>query len=678
MFERNKNPGVTIPVIVFAILFLHWYSFSMEEKQEEKKIEDVEELSLEKLLNIKVTVASRMEETASDSPSSVTVFTQADIRNMGISHLGELLNFVPGFQTTRDIEQGTADRFSSRGRGSALSESVLILIDGLRINDLYTGGVSILNRLIAVENIKQVEIIRGPGSALYGSNAFMGVVNIVTLNNENNASINAGNLKSKEIAINLSKTFSKGIQVSAFASTFSDEGYPYKGITDAFGRTGDTSDPTQGIDAYLTLKYKNFTLRGRHMERTLRNFLTFGGLANHTNKESTKQTSISTEYVTNSTSKLRMHFGFDYLEDQWDVISLLIPKDTEIAPGFTLSENFTGGPFLESYYFLLKADFMYGFSDAHQLTGGITFMKTGISKVLNLMTHHPVFLDYYGDIVEFSGAYSFNKENTRNIWGFYLQEHFRLGKRIKTTIGLRLDRYSDFGSSLNPRFALVYSSSFKGIFKLMYGTAFRAPNFLELYDKNNPVDFGNPDLNPEKAETMEVAYIQMFKRFQLGVTYFHNRIKDLIVPGEPVTHPDNPLEAPRFKNEGKTITEGLELEIRFQPFTNFVISGTYTHLFDADQLPVSPDFGSLILNYKLNRFNLNINGIYRRSMKLLPSQESYVLLNTAVHFTLVPDLELQAAAFNLFDKQYTTFSHVLPDGVYNRGRTFKVGLLFQW
>ena len=212
----------------------------------------------------------------------------------------------------------------------------------------------------------------------------------------------------------------------------------------------------------------------------------------------------------------------------------------------------------------------------------------------------------------------------------------------------------------------------------MYGTAFRAPNFLELYDKNNPMDFGNPDLKPEKVETMEITYIQIFKKFLLGVTYFHNRIKDLIVLGEPVIHPDNPLEAPRFENEGKTITEGLELEMRINPFSNIVISGTYTHLFDADELPVSPDFASLILNYKLKRFNFNINGIYRKSMKLLPSQESYVLLNTAARFTIVPDLELQAVVLNLFDKQYLTISHLLPDGVYNRGRTFKVGLFYRW
>lgn len=676
MNDKNKYPVLIILMTAIALLFLP--GAPAEAKQEETTEEDVLEMSLEELLNVKVTVASKVAETASDSPSSVTVFTQTDIRNMGISHLGELLNFVPGFQVTRDIEQGTADRISPRGRGSALSESVLFLIDGLRINDLYTGGVSILNRYLAVENIKQVEIIRGPGSALYGSNAFMGVVNIVTLENANNVAIKAGNLKSRAIAVNVSNSFSKGIQVSAFVRAFSDEGFAYEDVADALGQTGDTTDPAKGMDAYFTLKYKNLTLRGRHMERSLRDFLTFGSLANHTNREAAKQTSISVDYTVTLSKKLRMDTGFDYLEDQWETNALLIPKDLEIAPGFALSENFIGGPFLESYYSRFKADFTYTFSDTHQLTGGISYRKTGITDVLNLMTHHPVFLEYYGNITEFADAFTFNEKKTRNIWGFHLQEHFHLGKRIKVTAGIRLDRYNDFGSSLNPRFAFIYSTPFKGTLKVMYATAFRAPNFLELYDKNNPVDFGNPDLEPEKVETVEVGYFQSFKRFHFGVTYFHNRVKDLIVLGEPVAHPDNPLEAPTFKNEGKAVTKGLELEFRLNPLDNLMISGTYTHLLDADDLPVSPGFASLIINYRLRGVNLNVNGIYRRKITMLPLQDSYALVNAAVRVPLVPDLELQAVVKNIFDERYRTFSLVLPDGVANRGRTFTLGLLYKW
>lgn len=139
---------------------------------------DLFSLNLDDLAKIKI--ASKRAETLYSSPSSVPVISRTQIENMGITNLQTLLNFVQGFQSTRDIEQGTANRISVRGRSTALSESVRIQIDGKKLNDLYTGGISILNRMLDLGFVKQIEIIGGPGSALYGSNAFLGVINIIT------------------------------------------------------------------------------------------------------------------------------------------------------------------------------------------------------------------------------------------------------------------------------------------------------------------------------------------------------------------------------------------------------------------------------------------------------------------------------------------------------------------
>ena len=131
--------------------------------ESEEDVTDVESFSLKDLLDTPITIASKSEERAVDAPSSVTVFTRKDIRDMGVTALGELLNYAPGFVVSREVEQGTASRISARGRSTTLSESVLVLMNGQRINDLYTGGVSVINRLMAVDHIKQVEIIRDPG-----------------------------------------------------------------------------------------------------------------------------------------------------------------------------------------------------------------------------------------------------------------------------------------------------------------------------------------------------------------------------------------------------------------------------------------------------------------------------------------------------------------------------------
>lgn len=118
-----------------------------------------------------------------------------------------------------------------------------------------------------------------------------------------------------------------------------------------------------------------------------------------------------------------------------------------------------------------------------------------------------------------SGAQSFrgsenfvmDKANdARTVTGFYLQDTQKFSYGLKAVVGVRNDHYSDFGSSTNPRASIVWETSWRGTFKAIYGEAFRAPSYLELYDQNNPVDAGNPDLDPEKVKTTEFVYVQVW------------------------------------------------------------------------------------------------------------------------------------------------------------------------
>jgi len=637
---------------------------------------EIESMNLEDLLSIKVTVASKSEETIDIAPSSVTVFTSDDIRRMGISNLDELINYVPGFQSTRDIEQGTANRISSRGRSTAISESVLFLINGQRINDLYTGGVSIINRLIAIENIKQVEFIRGPGSALYGSNAFLGVVNIVTDDSANEVTLFMGSQKSNDISINFSKKFSGSTSLSSFVKVFSDSGFQYRNITDIFGQNGDTRDPVKGLDAFLSFKTKNLAINGRHTQRSLEDFIGFGGLNNGINTENTRQTYLSAEYRLKINDRFETNIGAGYVQDHWKAMMLAIPKDTELAPGFVLTEPVYTGPLLESFHKNINLDCTYRLSEKNELKGGFTFSRSGISKLRTLFSHDPITLEYMGQITEFKGEKSFNEEATRDVIGFYLQDKIKISGRLNITAGLRFDNYSDFGSTLSPRLAIIYSTSFGSTIKAMYGRAFRAPNFMELYDKNNPVDFGNTELKPEKIETLELAYIQNFNFIQATATVFSNRINDIIIMGSPVEHPKNPFFAPQFHNAGQARMKGLELELKSTPFKNVMVNGTFTHFFKGDTSFVSSNFASFIFNYAPGRFNLNVNGIYREKIAILPNQKSYVIVNSTLQYNVNPKFTITGTVKNLFDESYLTVSIPFENGVYNRGRIFTLG--FSW
>jgi len=637
---------------------------------------EAEYLTFEEIMALTSSVASKSEEGVADAPSSVIVFTHKEIETMGISSLEELLNFVPGFQTTRDIEQGTANRISARGRSSALSESVLFLLNGQRLNDLYTGGVSLLNRMIPVENIKQVEIIRGPGSALYGSNAFLGVVDIRTFDDLNSFDVKFGTENVREASANFAHEYGD-VKIAGFLKAFSEEGFEYNNVTDIFGNEGETTDPAKGMDAYFTMNYKSLTLHARHMDRTLNDFLTFGALANNVNSEKTKQSSFDAKFSTEVSEDVRLEFASGYSQDQWLTQALLIPAGIEIAPGFALSENFVGGPFLESYNFNLNVDGFFKVSKTNQLIAGASFEKSAISSVKNLMNHHPIELEPQGRVVEFADASTtFNREESRNIVGLYLQDKQTIGESISLTAGVRFDNYNDFGSSFNPRFAFIYSTPFDSKIKFMYGNAFRAPNFLELYDKNNPVDFGNPDLKAETVQTIEVAYAQSFSAFQGTVTYFNNNIKDQILLDAPVDSPDNPLGSATFTNGADLKTNGLEFDFRFSPAENILLAATFTHLMDADLLLMPANFASFALNVNLSPININVNGIYRDQIAIMASQDAYFILNTALSYNFSSHVKAQFIVKNIFDEEYHTISLVFPDGVINKGRSIKLGFIF--
>src|SRR3990167_9441370 len=162
------------PALALAVLALPGWARSTP-------ADDLLDLSMEELLEVKITSSTLHDESLKTVPSSMTVFTRADIRRLGLQNLNQLINLVPGYQGSRGDESSLSFPVSSRGRRVGTSgREVLVLVDGQRLNNDWTGGAGQQTSLIPIENVDRVELIRGPGSALYGSNAMMGVINIIT------------------------------------------------------------------------------------------------------------------------------------------------------------------------------------------------------------------------------------------------------------------------------------------------------------------------------------------------------------------------------------------------------------------------------------------------------------------------------------------------------------------
>jgi outer membrane cobalamin receptor len=640
-----------------------------------RSVEDtLDDLSLSDLLSIKIAVASKSEDTLVEAPSSVTVLTQKDIQNLGVQSLQELLNYVAGYQVTRDIMQGDTDRISVRGRSTPLSEYVLVLIDGQRINDLYTGGANIMGRFIALEDVQQVEVIRGPGSAIYGSNAFEGVVNVITGRRANIARIQVGTQDARVGAATLGAT-SGPVTWTAFIKYFSDRGYEFNNVADVFNRTDSFKDPRSGMDARLSAKIQNLTLHFRQTERHMQDFVTFGTIQDRSSYETASQTAVNGQYDWKLSDRFSMNAFAGYAQSTWDQVVMNVPKGFELTPGVVLQEPLISGPYIQSYQLFSNVDFSAKIHTTNELMLGGSYEQARLTDVANLSNHDFSTLEYTGSIVAYRGAASFNQENTRRIGSVFVQDKQTIAGFLHLTVGARLDAYSDFGWSLNPRVSAVAGGPWGSTFRVSYATAFRAPTFLELYDRNNPVDFGNPSLKAENIQTIEGSYTQSSKWVSGTVTYYHNAIRDAIVLGAPVVDPiNNPGDARQWMNGAdKTTNQGGEVEVLAKPISGLSLRGTLSHLFNATDLPMPANTGSLILNYRLGRLNLNLSGIYRQKYAQLPTQDGYVILNANLLVQVVDHLRIQLAGYNLLNTHYQTLSPVMP--VPNRGATGLLGLI---
>ncbi|GAA0891910.1 TonB-dependent receptor [Fulvivirga kasyanovii] len=631
--------------------------------------EEYFEMSLEDLMNMEISVASKGSESVINSPSSVYVFTASEIERTGVTSVEELLNFVPGYFTGLDIEQGKAFRIGSRGRSTALSESVLFLVNGHRINDLYTGGVSIINRLIPVENIKQIEVIRGPGSSLYGSNAFLGVVNIVTKENINDITLSYGSFQGISAAGNFSAKV-REVEVNGFIKGFANDGYEFDDFEDLLGYRSNMTDPEQGVDISVGLKWQDLKLEARHHEREFKGFYGFGGVSDFNNNEQTSQTMANLSYQLTAAENLHFNIKTGYRVENWKAKAVILPT------GFDgMTEDFFAGPYMKSTAFNFSTDATYTISEKNELLAGFSYEQAGISRAVSLATHDYLTFEYFGGIREYYLPFN-NTDDKRNILGVFVQDRHIINDNLRVTFGARLDSYNDFGSSINPRGAIVYNTPFKSTLKAMYGQAFRAPNYLELHDQYNPVDYGNTELEAEEIQTFELAYIQNLSKFSATVTYFHNTIKNLIFlnpAAPPVDAPNNPLGVPSFYNlEEDVNTSGIEVAAILKPVESLSFTATYTHLMD-DFTYMPENMVSARLNYRFGLFNLNVNGIYHGEIKEISDQSSYTVVNTKLSMT-VDNLTVFGRVSNIADELYRTPTTLSDVGVVNRGRVAAIGL----
>lgn len=247
--------------------------------------EDLFSLNVEDLLDVQVDIASKTLETLASAPSTMTVFNRQEIESIGVDNAYELMNFVPGMQSTRGDWVGAVPKDHARGVYLD-SGNVLVMINGERLNESSFGKASVYMPYIPISVIEKVEFIRGPGSALYGSNAFLGVMNIVTKQQTNSAQFGAGNNGQTSASMSLSSDFDG---ITGFLSLAYDEKqgeiYP-QGV----------KDPLSSLYFEAGLDLYKLQLRARYNETKLNDFLNLGGYSNQ-NEHASNNRFVSAGYT---------------------------------------------------------------------------------------------------------------------------------------------------------------------------------------------------------------------------------------------------------------------------------------------------------------------------------------------------------------------------------------------
>ncbi len=594
---------------------------------------------------------SKFEQKITEAPSFVTLITSDEIRKYGHRTLAEVLNSVTGFFTTYDRNY---NYLGIRGfnRPGDFNTRVLLLVDGHRLNDnLYDQAGLGTESLVDVDLIDRVEVIRGPSSSLYGTNAFFGVINVITKRGRDikgvELSAEIGSWDTYRGRVTYGDKFANGIEVLLSGSYYDSEGQKslyYEEFDDPTTGNGITrkADDDQFPNFFGKVTFRDFTLQGGFVSR----------------EKGIPTASYGTFFPTNQTRSLDEH-GYAFLKYQHQFtnqvnVSARVYYDRFYYRGDYLYDVALAGP----PDLVLNRDRVVGewwgaeatvdkrFGSRHNVTAGVEY-RDNFRQDLRNQDRDPrvTYLD--------------DKRDSRSVAAF-IQDEITILDNLILNAGVRYDHYESFGSTVNPRIALIYNLE-RTTFKALYGTAFRSPNAYERFYVGTGFK-ANPNLDSENIATYELVMEHAFTPYIRGTVagYFY-RIDDLI---SQETDPNDGLLV--FENLGKTQAKGIEVQLEMDDSGPLGISGRIGY---ALQEAVDRRTDGRLTNSPTHLLNVNaiaplykdmffagLEVSYASKRKTLAGKvtSGYSVTNlTLFSKNLLRGLEVTASVKNLFDRDYS-------------------------
>jgi outer membrane receptor for ferrienterochelin and colicins len=641
---------------------------------------DLSQLSIEQLMDVKVETvygASKFLEKVSDAPASVTIVTADEIQRYGYRTLAEILGSVRGFYVIYDRNYAY---IGVRGfsRPSDYNARILFLIDGHRENDNIFDGAYVETAFpIDVGLIDHVEVIRGPGSAVYGTGAFVAVVNVVTKRGRDlngwEISGQGGSWETYQARVSFGKRFSNNIETLLSASFYNSAGhdrlfYPEFDSPATNNGIAQNADADQYYDVFGELIRGDFTLHVVANSRT--KHIPTAAFGTVFDDPRTK------------TTDARRYVDFQYthsLSNRWDVLARA-SYDWYGYRGIYITAYSGAGipPFVKNIdiasgnWSNFEFDTSHVFYRHHHVSMGAEF-RDDFTQHQENYDQQPYML-YLDDTVSQKNA------------AYYVQDNFSVVRKLTVVAGVRSDWYEQFGTTYSPRAGLIFVPKDGTRLKLMYNKAFRAPNRFEQFYVSGNSNQANPLLQPERIISYELELDQdLGKHLRLVGSVFVNDMDELIEAD--LNSSTGQVE---FGNSGFQKTQGSELELQGHWKGGFSADASYS--FQNSSNPNREAITNSPHNLAKARISaplwrqkllLNVEGQYTSRMTTLdgPILGGYGLVNaTLLTRQIVPNLDVSANVENLFDKRYADSGGLehREVSIPQDGRSFRAKLTYRF
>lgn len=541
-----------------------------------------------------IRLATGERQTVRRAPAVASVITAADIEAMGARDLSEVLAAVPGLHIgLTHIDY--APHFVFRGIQSDFNPQTLLLLDGVPLTTLFIGNRGLYWGGFPVHDIARIEIVRGPGSALHGADAYAGVINLVMRSADslqgNRIGLGIGSFGTREawwqhgqrlgpvqaaLSLHLGRTDGHRRVVERDAQSALDAVFG----TRASLAPGPLNVGYEAADARLELSHGRWRWQTAYLLRD--QVQTGAGVSAALDPVGRGFSQRTLNSLTLTDQPLAEHWQLG-LAISWQSYTQYHRQPVQLFPpgafGGLFPQGMVGAPNTWERQGRAAASLSYTGFSGHRWRLGLGAEHLDLYRTQEFknfavaatgpLAGVPVPLGD-GRVVEMPVAESFLAPHQRRVAYAYLQDEWALAKDWTLTGGIRRDHFSDAGSTTNPRLGLVWNASYDLTAKLLYGQAFRAPSFNELHSINNPVTRGTPGLRPETIRTLEASLAwDADAALHTQLSLFRYRMREIIR-----TVPDGGASVGRsFQNVGAQSGHGAEAEFRWAPSRTLTISG---------------------------------------------------------------------------------------------------------